>query len=171
MKSILAVGIVIVGFASFGCGLPSSSSIPPGIYSGRIEMDFTSIVDGVTQQGSESRLLTIVFDEDGRFLAADGAPFLAGKVYFLDVGIGTLELFLKSITAIDNTMVLQFDLTVHFDIGTAQIEMTGQQTETITFDAATDTLTFVRTMQYAGIGSDGTIVAASLEGIAVLDRG
>ena len=185
-KTILAVAIVIAGFASFGCGsdvdggntaggggptLPSPSSIPTGIYSGTMDLDVTITVDGVSQQTSDSRFSTMIFDENGRFLDADGVPFLVGGTYFIDVGALSLQMFTRSITVIDNRILLRFDLTVHGDTGTAQIEMTGQQTETITFDAATDTLTFVRTQAYGGISSDGEIVDFAFEGSAILDRG
>lgn len=151
--------------------LPSSSSIPAGIYSGRIDVDLTLWVDGVRKEENESRALTIVFDENGRFLDAGGVPFFVGGVYFLDVGNLFFEMFLRSITVIDNRIVLVFSLTAYGDVGTAQIEMTGGQTDTITFDAATGTLTLVRTQQYGGIGSDGAIVDVFLEANAILERG
>ena len=40
-----------------------------------------------------------------------------------------------------------------------------------TFDAVAGTLTFVRTQQYGGIGSDGAVLAVSTEGNAILERG
>lgn len=151
--------------------LPPPSNIPPGIYSGRIDINVTLWVDGVPQFADDSLAFTIIFDENGRFLDADGVPFLAGKVYFWDAGTLSFESFARSITVIDNQIVLRFDLTAHADTGTSQAELTGSQTETITFDAATGTLTFVRTQQYGGIGSDGAILHFSTEGNAILERG
>lgn len=151
--------------------LPSPSSIPSGIYSGTIVVNVTIWEDGVREEMNDSIILTIVFDEDGRFLDADGVPFFAGGLYFIDAGNLFFELFARSITVLDNRIVLRFDLTVHADTGTAQAELTGSQTETITFDAVTGTLTFVRTQQYGGIFSDGASIHFSTEGNAILDRG
>ncbi len=164
-KTVLAVALLLVS-VSAGCSgddagqpspttLPSPSSIPPGIYSGTIDVNITIWEDGVREEMNDSIILTIVFDEDGRFLDADGVPFFAGGLYFIDAGNLFFELFARSITVLDNRIVLRFDLTVHADTGTAQAELTGSWTETITFDAVTGTLTFVRTNQYGGIFSDG----------------
>lgn len=98
-------------------------------------------------------------------------PFLAGQTYWSDTGIVLLEMFTKSITIIDNRIVLRFDLTVEADFGTSQVEMTGSQTETITFNAVTGTLTFVRTQQYSGIASDGVALVYFIEANAILERG
>ena len=151
--------------------LPSPSSIPLGIYSGRLDLDVTFRVDGIPQQTNESVVFTIVFDENGRFLDAGGVPFLVGETYWSDTGITLLEMFTKSITVVGDRIVLRFDLTVHADFGTVQAELTGSQTETITFNAAADTLTFLRTQQYSGISSDGESLFFSTEGNAILERG
>ena len=151
--------------------LPPPSSIPPGIYSGTIAVNVTIWEDGVREETNDSRPLTIVFDENGRFLDGDGVPFAVGKVYWLDTGNLLFEEFARSLIVIDNGIVLRFDLTVYGDLGTTQIEMTGNQTDTITFDATTGMLTFVRTQGYGGIGSDGAILHFSTEGNAILERG
>ena len=77
----------------------------------------------------------------------------------------------RSITVVDNRIVLRFDLTVYADFGTVQAEMTGNQTETITFDAVTGMLTFIRTQQYSGVASDGVTLFYLTEGNAILERG
>ncbi len=180
-KSSLAVRALFCLLVVVGCSAdtspqpspatrPSPSSIPPGIYSGRLDLDATVRVDGIPQETNESVVFTIVFDENGRFLDAGGVPFMVGATYWSDTGIALLEMFAKSITVFGDRIVLRFDLTVHADFGTVQAELTGSQTETLTFDTVTGTLTFVRSQQYSGISSDGESLFFSVEGNALLER-
>ena len=184
-KTVLAVAIVIAGMVSFGCSgvsdvnvaggggptLPSPSSIPLGIYSGRLDLNGTVWVNGVPTPFEESTGATVVFDESGRLLDADGAPVFVGGEYVVDGGSVFLELYARSITVIDNSILVRYDLTVYAEFGTSEAEMTGIQTSKFTFDAVTGTLTVVNTQQYSGIASDGVSLLYLTDGNAILERG
>jgi len=111
---------------------------------------------------------TIVIDQDGRFLDADGLPFVIYKVYYADANPLMLTLVSRSITVANEQIVLRFDLTAVADLGDVRGEFSGSQTDTLTFQADTNTIDFVRSQLYGGLDSNGVAVSFSTQAHATL---
>ena len=90
--------------------LPPSSSIPEGVYSGTLVIMVTLRYQGDVTNQSETIPFTIVIDTNGRFLDADGIPFMVNKTYGSNTGALELTNFCRSISVDDDQVLIRFDI-------------------------------------------------------------
>jgi len=149
--------------------LPATSGIPGGIYTGTIDISTTVWVNGSPTTEMQSQPFSIVIDQEGRLLDKDGNPFMINGTYFLDVGVLKFTAFLRSVTATESQILLQFDLEVDADVGTATGEFSGVQTDTLTYQSNDGSIEFIRSQTYGGVGSDDAVISVLVSGTATLN--
>lgn len=175
-----AIGLLVLSLLTVaGCPqpvpqqpeLPKGSRIPPGVYTEQIEiMVIVDQPEGRIEE-SDSLPFTVVIDENGRFLDANGVPFVAGELYFQDSGLLTFENLAQSITAVDYQIVLRFHMQATADLGDETAELSGFQTDTLSFDADTGILRFVRFQGYGGTAPSGSALTVRVQAEAELRSG
>jgi hypothetical protein len=151
--------------------LPPGSSIPAGIYNGNIAIDVTIHAGSDMNSESSSPPFTVVIDENGRLLDSKGSPFVIGQLYHLDAGQLQLDALSQSIAVSGTQILLRFAVTAAVDLGQVHGTFTGSQTDTVSFDANSGEMHFVRSQIYGGVGSDGTPVTFITKGDAILRPG
>lgn len=149
--------------------LPSASDITAAIYSGTLDITVTVREDGTLTTDAQSIPFTMVVDDDGRLLDADGLPFVVYKVYYVDANPLRLTLVSRSITVDKRQIVLRFDLRAVGDLGDVTGEFSGSQTDTLTFHEDTNTIDFTRSQLYGGVDSNGVTVSFITQGQATLN--
>ncbi|HKQ50079.1 MAG TPA: hypothetical protein VJZ71_18530 [Phycisphaerae bacterium] len=148
--------------------LPEPSDIPAGTYSGSLEVSVTVEEDGVPATDMQSVSFSIVIDQDGRLLDGEGNPFLIRGTYQSNANPYMSTLFANSITVTSHQIVLRFDLTVAADLGDVSGEFTGTQTDRVIYHPSTGNIEFVRSQEYGGRDSAGTLVTFDIEAHADL---
>ena len=148
--------------------LPSTSNIPTDIYTGTLDITATVREDGAPSTVMQSIPFTIVIDQDGRFLDANGVPFMIDNVYYVDANPLSLTLFSRSITVSNTQILLRFDLTAVGDLGEIMGEFSGSQTDTLIYHDDTNTIEFIRSQLYGGLDSNDVAINFVVAGHATL---
>jgi hypothetical protein len=150
--------------------LPPTSEIPAGTYSGMLEVSSTVREDGRPTTDMQTAAFSIVIDQDGRLLDADANPMMINGTYLAEASPYGYTLFAESITVAPHRIVLEGDLTVVADLGDVSGEFTGTETTTVIYHPSTDTIEFIRTQDFGGVDSAGTLVDFDVEAQGNLSR-
>jgi hypothetical protein len=131
------------------------SNIPAGIYTGDFIVTETLTMNGNTAETESTLPYSLVIDENGRLLSADGAPFQNNAFYFVDSGIFQFQLFTTSINTMDTSILLQFHMVGQGDIGSAKADFSGTQRDSLTYSVDTGILVTVQPFAAIATGSGG----------------